>query len=123
MMTISKNKWFGLVAVILLAVPAVVLAHATLDHAKPRVGATVEGSPAEVKIWFTDEVDPDGSSIVVQNADGKQVDKKDMHPEGKDKNILIVSLPEVPPGTYTVFWKAKCPCGHVNEGDFEFVVK
>ena len=122
-MKVMTHHWLGLAIIILLAAPVAVFAHAYLDHAQPRVGATIDGSPAEVKIWFTDEVDPAGSSIEVQDADGKQMDKKDLHRDAKDKKMLIISLPKIPPGTYTVIWHAKCACGHLTQGDFEFVVK
>ncbi len=33
-------------------------AHAFLDHASPRVGSTVQGSPPEVRLWVTQELAP-----------------------------------------------------------------
>jgi len=46
-------------------------AHAFLDHAEPKVGSTVKGSPTEVKIWFTEELEGAFSKIEVFDAQGK----------------------------------------------------
>jgi len=100
-----------------------VLAHASLDHAEPKVGSAVE-SPAEVKIWFTDDADLRGTTIEVLDASGKQVDKKDLHGDPKAKSIVVVSLlPKLPAGKYKVIWHARCPQGHKTKGEFSFEVK
>ncbi|MGH8023770.1 MAG: copper resistance CopC family protein, partial [Limisphaerales bacterium] len=46
-------------------------AHAFLDHAEPKVGGTVTNSPSEVKLWFTQNLEPAFSSFEVKNAQGR----------------------------------------------------
>src|SRR5258706_12628552 len=41
------------------------LAHAFLDHARPAVGSTVHGSPAQLKLWFTQQLEPAFSTVQV----------------------------------------------------------
>ncbi|HUH94704.1 MAG TPA: CopD family protein [Casimicrobiaceae bacterium] len=48
-------------------------AHAFLDHASPRVGSTVHGSPPDVRLWFTQELEPAFSTLSVQDAGGHGV--------------------------------------------------
>ncbi len=97
-------------------------AHAFLDHAVPAVGGKVKGSPAEVRIWFTEKLEPAFSSIKVMDATGKEVDRKDLRAEVGNASILHVSLFPVPPGTYKVTWKATSVDTHVTKGDFTFEV-
>ena len=98
-------------------------AHVFLDRASPKVGSECSSSPAEVKVWFTGEVEAAFSAVEVWDSDGKQVDKQDCHVDPKDSAALIVSLPPLPPGTYKVRWHAVSSDTHKTEGDFRFVVK
>ncbi len=41
---------------------------------------------------------------------------------GKDNRELIVPLPKLPPGGYTVVWHATSVDTHKTEGGFHFVV-
>jgi copper resistance protein C len=96
-------------------------AHAFLDHASPRVGSTVRASPPEVKLWFTQELEPAFSTVAVADAAGKRIDKGDVKVEG-DGIVLRVSLPALDPGRYKVTWRALSVDTHVTEGDFTFEV-
>jgi methionine-rich copper-binding protein CopC len=95
-------------------------AHAFVDHAEPAVGSKVKQIPLEVRLWFTEPVEPVLSSIRVFDAKGRQIDKKDAHPDAKNKALLRVSLPLLTPGTYRVVWRAVSMDTHVTNGDFTF---
>ena len=100
------------------------LAHAFLDHADPKVGSTIASAPSEIKLWFTQDLEPAFSSIEVRNAAGVEVDKKDAHPGAKNKSLLIVSVPpQLPAGTYTVSWHVVSVDTHKTQGHFEFNIK
>src|SRR5580700_7052849 len=96
-------RW-SLAVILFLAIHSQAWAHAFLDHADPKVGSTITNSPPVIKVWFTQELEPVFSSVEVQDVEGKQVDKKDLHLDNKDKTLLIVSLPHLSDGTYTVIW-------------------
>jgi methionine-rich copper-binding protein CopC len=106
-----------------LALPSPAWAHAFLDHADPKVGSAITGSPKQVRIWFTQELEPAFSSIEVDNAEGKQVDAKDCRVDAKDKSLVEVSLPPLPAGTYTVAWHVVSTDTHRTQGHFEFTIK
>jgi methionine-rich copper-binding protein CopC len=110
-------------AVLFLALQTQAWAHAFLDHAEPKVGSTVTNSPPEIKIWFTQNLEPAFSKLEVQDAQGKEVDKKDAHLDGKDKSLFLVSLPQLPAGTYTVIWHAVSVDTHKTQGTFHFTIK
>jgi copper resistance protein C len=97
-------------------------AHAFMNHAEPAVGSEVKQAPREVRIWFSEPVEPTLSSITVFDAAGRQIDKKDMHPDAKNKALLRVSLPSLALGTYKVVWQVVSTDTHVTKGDFTFRV-
>jgi len=105
-----------------LAVASVAFAHAFLDHATPAVGSSVHGSPAQVKLWFTQPLEPAFSSAQVFDRSGKRVDKADAHVDSADPALLVVTLPPLPGGTYRVTWRVVSADTHVTEGDFNFDV-
>lgn len=97
-------------------------AHAFLDRATPAVGSAVRASPAQVKLWFTQELEPAFSTARVADRSGKQVDKGDPQVDRTDGTQLRVSLPQLAPGTYRVTWRVLSVDTHVTEGDFTFDV-
>ena len=113
----------SLVAILFLTLQTHARAHAFLDHAEPKVGGTVTNSPAEIKIWFTQNLEPAFSKVEVRDAQGKEVDKKDAHLDIKNKSLFLVSLPQLPAGTYTVIWHAVSVDTHKTQGRFEFTIK
>jgi hypothetical protein len=48
------------------------------DHAEPAVASQVHSPLAQVKIWFTERLEPALSKIQVFDASGQQVDKGDV---------------------------------------------
>jgi methionine-rich copper-binding protein CopC len=98
-------------------------AHAFIQQAEPGVGSTVQASPGEVKIRFTEKIEPAFSKIQVFAAAGEEVDKRDAHLDRSDPATLIVSLPKLGTGTYKVVWRVVSIDTHVTEGNFSFHVR
>jgi len=107
---------------IVLAGSARLEAHAFLKDAEPGVGSAVQISPNEVRIRFTENIEPAFSRIQVFNAFGKEVDKRDMHLDRSDHSLLHVSLPPLEAGTYKVVWRVVSVDTHVTNGNFTFRV-
>jgi len=120
--TSTSRRWVT-IALVLLALQSRAWAHAFLDHADPKVGSTIASAPAEMKLWFTQDIEPAFSSIQVEDAQGNEVDKKDTHLDPKDKSLLVVSLQPLPPGTYKVTWHVVSVDTHKTQGHFEFTIK
>ena len=97
-------------------------AHAFLDHAMPAVGSVVRGAPAQIKLWFTQRLEPAFSTMQVLDRSGKRVDKGDPQVDRADAELLLVSVPQLTPGTYRVTWRVLSVDTHVTEGDFTFDV-
>ncbi|HVH73684.1 MAG TPA: copper resistance protein CopC [Stellaceae bacterium] len=97
-------------------------AHAFLDHASPAVGSTVHGSPAQVQLFYTQNLEPAFSTVKVVDANGKQVDKGNKAVDPKNPAELEISLNALPPGDYKVIWRVLSVDTHTTEGKFDFTV-
>ena len=98
-------------------------AHAFPDHAEPRVGAILTEPPQEVKIWFTEELEPAFSTVRVLNDSGTTVDQGNGKVAEEDPHLLQVDLLPLPQGVYTVQWNVLSVDGHRTEGRFTFTVR
>ncbi len=97
-------------------------AHAFLDHAEPAVGSSLKIAPKTVQIWFTERLEPAFCRLSVLNAAGAKIDKGDLHLDQSSPNVLIVSLPDLNPGTFKVMWIAVSVDTHRTTGSFTFQV-
>ena len=98
-------------------------AHAFLDHTDPVVGSTIRQRPVEVRLWYTQGLEPAFSRLQVFDAAGKEVDKQDAHVDPKNPHLLVVSLPPgLGSGRYKVTWRVVSVDTHPTEGSFSFVV-
>jgi len=95
-------------------------AHAFVDHAEPAVGSQIHGAPTQVKIWFTEKLEPALSKIQVFDISGGEIDKRDVKIDQSNGALLTVSLPELKPGKYKVVWRAVSVDTHVTTGNFTF---
>src|SRR5438034_2116357 len=89
-------------------------AHAFLERAEPAVGSTVQASPSEVRILFTEKIEPTLSGVQVFDASGKEVDKRDAHLGRSNHALLHVSLPRLEAGSYKVVWRVVSLDAHVT---------
>ena len=97
-------------------------AHAFLDHALPAVGSTVHESPREIRLWFTQRLEPAFSKMRVLDGAGKEVDGGDAHVDAADPTVIVTTVPSLAHGTYRVVWRVVSIDTHVTEGDFTFDV-
>src|SRR5262249_32170601 len=89
-------------------------ADAFLDRAAPAVGSTIHTRPPQVKVWFTQQLEPAFSAVQVSDSNGKRVDKADAHVDPGDRTLLVVTLPPLAPGTYRVRWRVLSIDSHVT---------
>jgi methionine-rich copper-binding protein CopC len=108
--------------VAMCAVSSFARAHAFLDHAAPAVGSTVRAPPAQVKLWFTQALEPAFSTARVVDQSNQRVDRADAKVDPGNAALLQVSLPPLAPGRYRVVWRVLSIDTHVTEGDFTFDV-
>jgi copper resistance protein C len=112
-----------LLMLMMLAYPAFVplaVAHAFLERATPAVGSAVHQSPAQVRLWFSERLDPPFSKVEVLDANGKRVDKGDPTVDSANPRLLRISLQPLSRGKYRVSWRVLSVDTHVSSGEFTF---
>jgi methionine-rich copper-binding protein CopC len=113
-----------LVSMLMLALAGVALAHGViLTKSDPADGAVLDQAPAQVQAWFNEEMQTGESTIRVLDASGQPVDL------GGGVNLddayhasMLVSLPSLPNGAYTVRWHVVLLDGDPSDGEFTFYV-
>ena len=106
----------------LLLWAGVAWSHAFLERAEPRVGSTVKAAPSQVRVWFTEPLEPAFSTLEVVNKSGERVDLGPARVDAASPAVLQVPLKPLAPGTYRVKWRVLSVDTHVTEGDFIFRV-
>jgi methionine-rich copper-binding protein CopC len=96
--------------------------HAFLERAEPRVGSTIKSPPSQVRVWFTEPLEPAFSTLEVVNQSGERVDRGPARIDAASPATLQVPLKPLGPGTYRVKWRVLSVDTHVTEGDFTFRV-
>jgi len=97
-------------------------AHALLDRTDPRAGSTLRTPPREIRLRFTEALEPARSRIQVMSEDGRRVDRGAARADASAPTLFRVSLPPLPPGSYRVGWRVVSVDSHVSEGSFSFHV-
>ena len=101
---------------------APVLAHAMLVKAEPARRAVLATTPAQVRLWFNEEIEKDYASLVVLDAEKpRNRDQAPVAPD--DPKAIVLPLPELAPGKYTVKFRVLSVDGHVVDSSYDFTVK
>jgi len=104
-----------------LAISPVAFAHTEPVTMTPAANSTVS-APANVTIKFSGALEPKFSSITVTNSGGHVVNKE-ASAVGSDTKIMMVALPALPAGVYTVHWVGVSTDSHRAQGDYKFTVQ
>ncbi len=120
-------KYFAgiILMLLLLGMAATAGAHdAVITKSTPANGELLVESPSEVMAWFAEELVSGESTMTVFSAEGKQVDNGDggVNLNDPDHASMIVTLPPLSDGSYTVQWRATLLDGDSSEGAFAFAV-
>ncbi|HWK47552.1 MAG TPA: copper homeostasis periplasmic binding protein CopC [Stellaceae bacterium] len=99
-------------------------AHAQLRASDPAVGSTVSASPAQIRLVFSEGIEPKFSGVAITDADGKTVDAAPLALDPADRKQVVVALPSpLAPGTYKVAWHVVSVDTHKTQGAFTFTIK
>ena len=121
----GKHLCLTLLVCFFLSLTNIVIAHeASILESQPEAGAQLDQAPASVWLRFGEELISSSSWIKVHDASGSQVDQGDGGVDLHDPNhsSMVVSLPSLPDGMYTVRWKATLLDGDFAEESFTFIV-
>jgi len=120
---IHRRVAMAALSVGLLLVPGPTLAHSLLVRSQPERRATVTRAPEEVRLWFSERIEPAYARVSVWDAGGKQVDAGDAAVDQADATTLAVRTPGLRAGRYTVRYRVLSVDGHIVESSFDFTVR
>jgi copper transport protein len=112
--------WIVLAAA--LALPASAWAHAALLQTFPQASRTTNVAPTEVRLRYSEPVEPRFAIVSVTDAAGEQVTDGDPVAAPGSPQTLVTPLKRVPEGWYLVFWRVISADGHPVRGAFTFAV-
>jgi copper transport protein len=110
---------------LLLLFSGVASAHATLARSDPAADAILAygKAPTQLRLWFTEDVNPVLTKAIVVDHNNKEVDLHDSHVSSSDPRELDTGLQQLQPGFYVVIWKSvSAEDGHATAGNFLFRV-
>ena len=107
-----------------LLFPAVASAHAILLRSDPTKDSVLSIAPKQVRMWYSEALNPAFSTAVVVNGENNRVDNRDAHVSSNDQTEMDVTLqPNLPPAVYIVIWRTDSAAdGHILRGSFIFSV-
>ena len=97
-------------------------AHGFLEKSDPRVGSTVHAAPTELRLWFSEPLEPAFSSVQVTDAQGQHVEEGRSQVDKKERGLMRVALKKLGAGSYTATWRIVSLDTHVTQGHFVFHV-
>ena len=99
------------------------LAHAMLVKAEPPRRAVLTTPPAQVRLWFNEEIEKDYASLAILGADKAPVTEVKPHIAADDPKAIVLPLPQLAAGKYTVKFRVLSVDGHVVDSSYDFTVK
>ncbi len=125
---ISKAKQFiFLITIVTLLAGLIhtsnVYAHATLTKSEPPRRASLSVPPKHIQLWFNEEIEGSYAAITVLDADKNSVTESVPEIVPDDLKSVVLPLPELKSGRYTVQYRILSVDGHVVESSFGFMVK
>ncbi|HXW30675.1 MAG TPA: copper resistance CopC family protein [Xanthobacteraceae bacterium] len=97
-------------------------AHAALVRSDPSRRAVLAQPPAQIRLWFNEKIEADYSSASVVDEAGRTVSTGQAHASPDDPKLLVLELPVLGPGRYSVHYRINSLDGHVVEASYDFTV-
>lgn len=114
---------FGSALLCLLAASGPAWAHAHLKMSMPSDGEMLNSSPSEIRLDFTEGLEPAFSGLTITAQSGQPVDITKPTVSGIEGHELSTSTSTpLSPGSYTVQWHVLSKDGHATSGTYHFRV-
>jgi copper transport protein len=108
-------------AVMILATPALLLAHARLVRSSPAANAVLDSAPTTLGLWFSERPEPRFTAIQLLDSAGLAVPLGP--PTSVEQNGLTLAITRpLASGRYSVVWRTAASDGHATNGNFSFRV-
>ena len=110
-------------ALMSLAYAPSALAHAALVKSEPARRAALAKSPSQVRLWFNERLEPAYVTVNVFRQGGGSVVHKPAQVDKDNPELVVLDLPPLDPGAYTVKYRVLSVDGHSVDYGYTFTVK
>lgn len=115
------QKFCVIAALMLFAVGILpVSAHANLSRSDPAANASLDTSPIEIRLWFTEPLEPEFSHFTLRDSTGALISTPESQGDPADPTQLFMQPGSLATGLYTVSWRVLSTDGHATNGNFAF---
>ena len=108
--------------VVALAVPAAGVGTRLAARTQPQASGVLSQPPTEVRLTYSERIEPRFAVISVTDADGNQQIAGSPARTADDENAIFVPVKHVSQGWYLVWWRVISADGHPVRGAFTFAV-
>jgi len=119
-MNARKRRFVVAAALAIVAsifITSIGFAHANQLRSDPADGSVLDESPKEISIWFDEPISDRFSSVRLFDVNSQPIEVIGIRRDSSDPTLLIISVPELEPGVYSVLWKILSEVdGHYNQG-------
>jgi len=98
-------------------------AHAKIDVAEPKADSELSAAPKEIRLHFTDTLEPAFSKIILLDAKNATVKLPKTVVGKADAKTMSAQLPVLSAGQYQVRWTIMTRDGHKVKGEYRFKFK
>jgi methionine-rich copper-binding protein CopC len=113
---------FAAVAALLLE-PVAAWAHANLVKSEPAQRAVLSQPPRQLRLWFNERLEPAFCVVTVLDASGNTVTSTQAAVSNTDPKLLVLPLPRLAKGAYTVQFQVLSVDGHTVKSGFRFEIR
>ena len=97
-------------------------AHARLARSEPAAASTLRSAPGEVRLWFTESLEPSFSAAHLLDGERRRIDGAEGKVDGTNPALLRMTLPLLDAGSYTVVYRVVSIDSHVTAGELTFSI-
>ena len=120
-MTRIRLRMLAATLALVLIAAVTVAAHMAYSKSVPGKDAALAESPAQLRVWFTQDPEPALSQLSLESPDGEVAIGKTTVSE--ERSVVAEVPSTLGPGSYTVKWRSAGDDGHVQRGDFAFTIR
>ena len=121
-MQMGRLVVLAVLAALLLA-PVAAWAHAKLVKSEPAQRAVLGHPPSKLRLWFNERLEPAFSIATVVDASGNRVTSTEAAVSSTDPKLLVLPLPLLGKGAYTVQYQVLSVDGHTVKSTFRFEIR
>jgi copper resistance protein C len=98
-------------------------AHAALVRSSPPAGAVLKQAPKEIRLTFSEKLEPRFSTITLTRNDGEAVQTGAAAGDPQKGTDLVLALTGLQPGKYQVKWQVTSVDTHRVNGGYGFEIR